>query len=141
MLRWYAVGLGFLVAVVISLLAGMALGRAPVDENPGLLALPSFVALFAAGYVAARVARQAGLFHGIAVAVLYIFVAASIKALQELVLAAQWGPFAVGPMNMGGLLLGDLIHLSAASLGGWLGETHVRGRPADAEEATAPPAR
>ena len=129
MLRWPAVGIGFLVVVAISLLAGLAVGRAPVDENPGLLAVPSFVALFAGGYVAARVARQAGVIHGVAVAVIYIFVAASIKALQELVLAAQWGPFAVGPMNMGGLLLGDLIHLSAGTLGGWLGETHARSQP------------
>src|SRR5918912_3045744 len=128
MVRWPAVGVGFLVAVVISLLAGMLLGRPTVDENPGILAVPSFVALFAGGYAAGRIAGQAGLANGVAVAVIYIFVAASIKALQELVLAAQWGPFAVGPMNMGGLLLGDLIHLSAGTLGGWLGETHVRGR-------------
>ncbi|HZS00796.1 MAG TPA: hypothetical protein VFE37_18910 [Chloroflexota bacterium] len=142
MLRWPAVGVGFLVVVVLSVLSGMALGRAPIDENPGLLALPSFVALFAGGYVAARLGRQAGVVHGVAVAVIYIFVAASIKALQELVLAAQWGPFAVGPMNMGGLLLGDLIHLCAATLGGWLGETHVRGRePADEPARPAPPLR
>ena len=132
MIRWPAVGVGFLVALVVSLAAGVALGRPPVDENPGILAVPSFVALFAGGYVAARVARQAGLAHGVAVAVVYIFVAASIKALQELVLAYQWGPFAVGPMNMGGLLLGDLIHLSAGTLGGWLAETHLQRTPQDA---------
>jgi hypothetical protein len=125
MIRWTAVGVGFLVVVAISLVFGQIIGRAPIDENPGLLAVPSFMALFAGGYAAARIGRQAGVAHGLAVAVLYIFVAASIKALQELVLAAQWGPFAVGPMNMGGLLLGDLIHLSAATLGGWLGETHI----------------
>jgi hypothetical protein len=137
MLRWPAVGVGFLVVVVFSVLAGIGLGRMPIDENPGLLALPSFVALFAGGYVAARIARQGGVVHGVAVAVIYIFVAASIKALQELVLAAQWGPFAVGPMNMGGLLLGDLIHLSAGTLGGWLGETHVA--PADSAEPASQP--
>ncbi len=141
MIRWPAVGSGFLVAVVLSLLAGIALGRAPIDENPGLLALPSFLALFAGGYVAARIARQAGVAQGLAVAVIYIFVAASIKALQELALAAQWGPFAVGPMNMGGLLLGDLIHLSAATLGGRLGEIHAYSPAsdvADPQQAGAP---
>jgi hypothetical protein len=132
MIRWPAVGVGFLIAIMVSLAAGVALGRPPVDENPGILAVPSFVALFAGGYVAARIARQAGLAHGVAVAVVYIFVAASIKALQELVLAYQWGPFAVGPMNMGGLLLGDLIHLSAGTLGGWLAETHQQGARQDA---------
>jgi putative membrane protein (TIGR04086 family) len=131
MIRWPAVGVGFLVAVVLSFAAGVALGRSPVEENPGILAVPSFVALFAGGYVAARIGHQAGLAHGVAVAVVYIFVAASIKALQELVLAYQWGPFAVGPMNMGGLLLGDLIHLSASTLGGWLAETHLRGAAAE----------
>jgi ascorbate-specific PTS system EIIC-type component UlaA len=128
MVRWPAVGVGFLLAVVISLLAGVVLGRPTVDENPGILAVPSFVALFAGGYAAGRIAGRAGLANGVAVAVIYIFVAASIKALQELVLAAQWGPFAVGPMNMGGLLLGDLIHLSAGTLGGWLAESQLRGR-------------
>jgi hypothetical protein len=132
MIRWPAVGVGFLIAIMVSLAAGVALGRPPVDENPGILAVPSFVALFAGGYVAARIARQAGLAHGVAVAVVYIFVAASIKALQELVLAYQWGPFAVGPMNMGGLLLGDLIHLSAGTLGGGLAETHQQGARQDA---------
>ena len=125
-------GVGFLIAIMVSLAAGVALGRPPVDENPGILAVPSFVALFAGGYVAARIARQYGVAQGVAVAVIYIFLAASIKALQELALAAQWGPFAVGPMNMGGLLLGDLIHLSAGTLGGWLAETHLQGARQDA---------
>src|SRR5262245_15603900 len=118
MIRWPAVGAGFLLAVVLSFGAGVLLGRVPIDENPGVLAVPSFIALFAGGYVAARIGRGAGPAHGMAVAVVYIFVAASIKALQEMVLAYQWGPFAIGPMNMGGLLLGDLIHLCAATLGG-----------------------
>ncbi|HZR99233.1 MAG TPA: YrzE family protein [Chloroflexota bacterium] len=125
MVRWPAVGVGFLLAVVISLLAGVLLGRPTVDENPGILAVPSFIALFAGGYAAGRIAGRGGLANGVAVAVIYIFVAASIKALQELALAAQWGPFAVGPMNMGGLLLGDLIHLSAGTLGGWLAESQL----------------
>jgi ascorbate-specific PTS system EIIC-type component UlaA len=136
MIRWPAVLAGFVAAVGPLLVVGMLLGRAPIDENPGLLALPSFVALFGGGYVAGRLARRAGPAHGIAVAVIYIFLAASIKALQELVVAMQWGPAAVGPMNMGGLLLGDLIHLCAATLGGWLADTHVARQAA----ATAPEA-
>jgi ascorbate-specific PTS system EIIC-type component UlaA len=139
MIRWPAVLAGFVAAVVPLLVVGMLLGRAPIDENPGLLALPSFVALFAGGYVAGRLARRAGPTHGIAVAVIYIFLAASIKALQELVVAMQWGPAAVGPMNMGGLLLGDLIHLCAATLGGWLADTHVARQAApEAERRSAP---
>ncbi|HLI25981.1 MAG TPA: hypothetical protein VKZ60_02855 [Chloroflexota bacterium] len=139
MIRWSAVVVGFFTAVIPLLLVGMLLGPAPVEENPGLLALPSFVALFAGGYVAGRLARRAGPAHGVAVAVIYIFLAASIKALQELVVAMQWGPAAVGPMNMGGLLLGDLIHLCAATLGGWLAETQVaRQAPGGAHEAASP---
>ena len=134
MIRWPAVLIGFLVAVLTSVVAGMLLGRAPIDENPGLLALPSFIALFAAGYVAGRIARRAGPAHGVAVAVLYIFLAASIKALQELVLAMQWGPLAIGPMNMGGLLLGDLIHLCAGTLGGWLAESQLNHAEAPTED-------
>ncbi|HLH25898.1 MAG TPA: YrzE family protein [Chloroflexota bacterium] len=135
MVRWPAVGAGFLIAFALSLLAGVLLGRSTVDENPGILAVPSFVALFAGGYVAGRLAGRAGLANGVAVAVIFIFVGASIKALQELVLAAQWGPFAIGPMNMGGLLLGDLIHLCAATLGGWLAESQLQRR-----ELAPPPA-
>jgi hypothetical protein len=116
----------------------MVIGRPVVDENPGILGVLSFVALFAGGYAAARVGGQAGLQHGIAVAVLFIFLYASIKALQELVLASQWGPFAVGPMNMGGLLLGDLIYLCAGTLGGWLAETQLQRR---AGEDLTPPAQ
>ena len=33
MIRWPAVGIGFLVVVAASFLAGLALGRAPIDEN------------------------------------------------------------------------------------------------------------
>ena len=134
MVRWPAVGVGFLLAVAIQLLAGVLLGRATVDDNPGILAVPAFVALFAGGYTAARIGGRAGLPHGVAVAVLFIFFYASIKALQELVLAAQWGPYAVGPMNMGGLLLGDLVYLAAGTLGGWLAESQQRGK-----ELTPPP--
>jgi hypothetical protein len=139
MLRWPAVAIGFLVAFALSLLAGMLLGRFTVDENPGILAVPSFVALFAGGYVAARVGGRAGLPHGVAVAVLFIFGYASIKALQELVLAQQWGPYAIGPMNMGGLLLGDLIYLCAGTLGGWLAESQLRQKAARADDLVSQP--
>ncbi len=131
MIRWPPIAAGFAVAIVISVLAGIALGRVSVDENPGLLAVPSFLALFAGGYVAAFLARRAGAMHGVTVAIVYILVAAGIKALQELVLASQWGPLAIGPMNRGGLLLGDLIHLSAAFLGGWLAESQQRRAPVE----------
>ena len=136
MVRWPAVGVGFLLAVAIQLLAGVLLGRTTVDDNPGILAVPAFIALFAGGYAAARIGGRAGLPHGVAVAVLFIFFYASIKALQELVLASQWGPYAVGPMNMGGLLLGDLIYLCAGTLGGWLAESQLR-----AKEDLTPPAQ
>ena len=76
MIRWPAVGVGFLIAIVVSLAAGVVLGRPPVDENPGILAVPSFVALFAGGYVAARIAKKIPYYHGLAIGVagiLFIF--------------------------------------------------------------------
>ena len=37
-------------------------------------------------------------------------------------MVSQFGPQVLGPMDMGGLILGDLIHLSGACLGGWLAD-------------------
>ena len=123
MIRWPAVLIGFAVAALL----GMVLGRlaqqvAPID-NPGILASLEFFALLAGGYVAGRLAGRVGVMQGVAVAILFILVAASYKAWWEIDLATRFGPQVLGPMDMGGLILGDLVHLIGACVGGWLADT------------------
>jgi hypothetical protein len=125
MIRWPAVLAGFAVAVGFGLLLGQGAALASI-ENPGTRASLEFLALVAGGYVAGRLAGRVGVMQGMAVAVLFILVAASYKAWVEIDLATKYGPHVLGPMDMGGLVLGDLIHLTGAWVGGWLSDL---GRP------------
>jgi hypothetical protein len=113
-------------------LLGTAASRVLGVENPGALASLEFLALVAGGYVAGRMSDRVGVMQGVAVAVIFILVSASIKAWWEIDLATRYGPQALGPMDMGGLILGDLVHLTGACFGGWL---------ADSQRLSAPPAQ
>ena len=130
-IRWPAVLLGFIVAALAGMLLGTTASRLLGVENPGALASLEFVALVAGGYVAGRMSGRVGVMQGVAVAVIFILVSASIKAWWEIDLATRYGPLALGPMDMGGLILGDLVHLTGACFGGWL---------ADSQRVNAPPA-
>lgn len=130
MIRWTAVGLGFVVAASLGVLLGRVAHQFGGVENPGMLASLEFFALLAGGYVAGRLGRGAGVMHGLAVAAIFILVAAGVKAWVEIDLASRFGPQVLGSMDMGGLILGDLIHLAGACLGGLL---------ADAQRANAGP--
>ena len=113
---------GFVVAALIGMGLGTLASRLAGVENPGTLASLEFFALLAGGYVAGRLGGRVGIMHGVAVAVIFILVAASIKAWWEIDLATRYGPGVLGPMDMGGLILGDLVHLTGACVGGWLSE-------------------
>jgi hypothetical protein len=130
-IRWPAVLLGFAVAALAGMLLGTTASRLLGVENPGALASLEFLALVAGGYVAGRMSGRVGVMQGVAVAVIFILVSASIKAWWEIDLATRFGPQALGPMDMGGLILGDLVHLTGACFGGWL---------ADSQRVSAPPA-
>lgn len=127
MIRWPAVLAGFIVAAILGVLLGSAAKELAGVENPGTLASLEFVALVAGGYVAGRLAGSVGVMQGVAVAVIFILVAASIKAWWEIDLATRYGPQVLGPMDMGGLILGDLVHLTGACVGGWLADLHLPG--------------
>jgi hypothetical protein len=60
--------------------------------------------------------------NGVAVAVGFIAVWAVQNAVQESWLVQSYGPLALPRMNIPGILLGDLLTLSAAAAGGWLAE-------------------
>ena len=122
MLRWRAVLIGFVVAALLGVFLGTLARQLTPADNPGTLAMLEFLALMAGGYVAARLGGRVGVMQGLAVAVLFILVSASIKAWWEIDLATQYGPHVLGPMDMGGLILGDLVHLTGACLGGWIAD-------------------
>jgi hypothetical protein len=127
MIRWPAVLSGFVVAALLGMLLGSLARQLAGLENPGALASLEFFALLAGGYVAGRLAGQVGVMQGVAVAVLFILVAASVKAWWEIDLATRFGPQVLGPMDMGGLILGDLVHLTGACVGGWLADVQRPG--------------
>src|SRR5688572_3907167 len=113
MIRWPAVFAGFVVAAALGILLGHGAQLAGID-NRGTWASLELVALLAGGYVAGRLAGQVGVMQGVAVAILFILIAASWKAWEEIKAATMYGPHVLGPMDMGGLILGDLVHLTGA---------------------------
>ena len=122
MIRWRGVLAGFVVAAILGVLLGTVARQIAGVENPGTFASLEFFALVAGGYVAGRLAGRVGVMQGVAVAVIFILVSASIKAWWEIDLASRFGPQVLGPMDMGGLILGDLVHLTGACFGGWLSD-------------------
>jgi len=116
LLRWRAVGIGFLVAVGLVVL----FGRLVVAGAPGLGIVYQFIALFLGAFVAGRLAGRAGIFQGSAVAVLYILAVATWSVWVDYDTATRYGPAALGPLNLGDIVVGDLVALSAGAAGGWL---------------------
>jgi hypothetical protein len=121
-ISWKGVAIGSLVALALSLVLGRV--TAPfLETNLGAQASMLFGSMFIGGLVAGKIAGRAGVIQGVAMAVIFILIGASLKAYVEIDLATQYGPHVLGPMDMGGLILGDLIHLLGACTGGWLADT------------------
>lgn len=121
-ISWKGVALGGLTALAISLGLGL-LTAETLETNLGARAAMLFAAMFAGGFVAGKIAGRLGVIQGVAIAVIFILIGASIKAYSEIDLATKFGPQVLGPMDMGGLILGDLIHLVGACAGGWLADS------------------
>ena len=121
-IRWPAVLSGFVVAALLGVMLGRAASVLAGVENPGDTGYAR-VRRAPGGWLSGRAAGgQFGVMQGVAVAVLFILVAASYKAWVEISMVSRFGPQVLGPMDMGGLILGDLIHLTGACLGGWLAD-------------------
>ena len=121
-ISWKAVAIGSLVALAMS----MTLGRLTASfflTNLGAQASMLFASMFVGGLVAGKLAGRMGVIQGVAMAVIFILIGASYKAYAEIDLATQFGPQVLGPMDMGGLLLGDLVYLIGACAGGWLADS------------------
>lgn len=128
-IRWPAVGVGFGVAVVLLFgltRVGPELGLA--SGRVGVVAT-EFVALLVGGYVAGRLGGQAGPLQGVGVAIVYIIVAVTAEAFREASLAGGSGGDALPPLDLGELVVSDLVRLVGAWLGGWLADLG-RGRRA-----------
>ena len=121
-ISWKGVAVGSLVTLVLGLALG-ALTAPTLETNLGARASLMFVSMFVGAFVAGRIAGRMGVIQGVAMAVIFIVIGASIKAYVEIDLATQFGPQVLGPMDMGGLILGDLIHLLGACAGGWLADS------------------
>jgi hypothetical protein len=121
-ISWKGVAAGGLTALAISVALG-ALTAESLETNLGARAAMLFLAMFVGGFVAGKVAGRLGVIQGVAIAVIFILIGASIKAYAEIDLATRFGPNVLGPMDMGGLILGDLIHLVGACAGGWLADS------------------
>ena len=121
-LKWPAILGGLAVAYVASVSMGVLLARAGLAGSLTFYPLVQFLALFAGGYVAGRWAGVSGFMNGVSVAVGFIVVWAVQNALLESRLVNEYGPLALPPMNIPGILLGDLLNLSAAAFGGWIAE-------------------
>src|SRR5262245_38103875 len=112
-LRWPAILGGLAIAYVASVAMGVVLAKAGLAGNLTFFPFVQFLALFAGGYVAGRWAGVSGFMNGVAVAVAFIVVWAVQNAVQEAQLVDQFGPLALPRMNIPGILLGDLLNLSA----------------------------
>jgi hypothetical protein len=121
-ISWKGVAIGSLVTLALGLTLG-ALTAESLETNLGARASMMFGAMFVGAFVAGRIAGRMGVIQGVAMAVIFIVVGASIKAYAEIDLATKFGPHVLGPMDMGGLILGDLIHLVGGFTGGWLADS------------------
>jgi hypothetical protein len=121
-ISWKGVAIGSLVTLALSMTLGR-LTAASFQTNLGAQAAMLLASMFVGGLVAGKIAGRMGVIQGVAMAVIFILIGASIKAYVEIDLATQFGPQVLGPMDMGGLMLGDLVHLIAGSAGGWLADS------------------
>ena len=121
-LQLLPIAVGTLVAFLLLRLLSTALDASGVGQQFFLLPLVQFVSLYTGGFAAGRLAHGSGFMNGVAVAVVYIVVWAILNAVNEARLVQEAGPAALPRMNMGGIIIGDLLNLVPAAFGGWFAE-------------------
>jgi hypothetical protein len=106
--------------------ANAAFGATSQGVDGGVIGVSTLIAVMVGGFIAARIVGRVGLYMGIAVAIGFIFWGAMFEFLQEAQIVASsissGGHTLVdlGPMDMGGLVSGDLLALFGGSVGGLL---------------------
>jgi len=121
-ISWRGVFFGFLLAAGLALAMGFIGGWSRAADNPGYGPAMQFLCVAAGAYLAGQIAGRAGLMQGVAVAALFIFVGVSYTALVEMNLVSKYGPNVLRPMDSTSMILTDLLHLIAGSLGGLLAD-------------------
>ena len=121
-LQLLPIAVGTLVAFLLLRLLSIALESTGIGEQFFLLPLVQFVALYSGGFAAGRIANGSGFMNGVAVAAVFIVVWAILNAVNEARLVEVAGPAALPRMNMGGIIIGDLLNLIPAAFGGWFAE-------------------
>lgn len=131
LISWRGVFFGFLLAAGLALGLGVAGGWSRAADNPGYGPAMQFLSLAAGAYLAGQIAGRAGLMQGVAVAAVFIFVGVSYTALVEMNLVSKYGHQVLRPMDSTSMILTDLLHLVAGSLGGLLAEWTTNREPRD----------
>ncbi|MGI8424708.1 MAG: TIGR04086 family membrane protein [Chloroflexota bacterium] len=121
-LQLIPIAVGTLVAFLLLRLLAFGLDSSGLGQQFFLLPLAQFIALYTGGFTAGRMARRSGFMNGVVVAVVFIVVWAILNAVNEAQLVQDAGPSALPRMNMGGIVIGDLLNLIPAAFGGWLAE-------------------
>jgi hypothetical protein len=119
---WRGVFFGFLLAAGMALALGFVGGWSNAANNPGFGPAMQFLCVAAGAYLAGQIAGRAGLMQGVAVAAAFIFVGVSYTALVELNMVSKYGHQILRPMDSTAMILTDLLHLVAGSLGGLLAD-------------------
>jgi putative membrane protein (TIGR04086 family) len=121
-LQLLPIGVGTLVAFLLLRLLAFALESSGISDQFFALPLVQFIALYSGGFAAGRIAHGSGFMNGVAVAVVFIVIWAILNAVYEARLVQEAGAAALPRMNMGGIIIGDLLNLVPAAFGGWLAE-------------------
>ena len=129
-ISWRGVFFGFLLAAGLALVMGFVGGWSGAANNPGYGPAMQFLCVAAGAYLAGQIAGRAGLMQGVAVAAAFIFVGVSYTALVEMNLVSRYGPQILRPMDSTSMILTDLLHLIAGSLGGLLADWTSNREPA-----------
>ena len=128
---------GELVLLVLSD-GGLALANAAFGSNTGnkldggIVGMATFLGVLAGAFLAARLAGRFELYQGTVVAVGFIIVGAMFEFGQEAnavhssLSSGTHTLIDLGPMNMGGLISGDLLALVGGSIGGLLARRRTR---------------
>jgi hypothetical protein len=110
-----------------SALANLAFGSDGRDRiDGGIVGMATFLGVLGGAYLAARLAGRFELYQGTVVAVGFIIVGALFEFGQEAnavhtsLSSGTHTLIDLGPMNMGGLISGDLLALVGGSIGGLL---------------------
>lgn len=129
-LHWRGIGVGITVSYAVQVGGGYLAATTGVVQNPtaelagdfSVLPILQFFAIFLGGYIAGRIGNVAGFLNGTGVAIAFIVIWAGLNAWQESLLVQDYGPLALPPMNLPGVVLGDLLNLCSGAFGGWIAD-------------------